>query len=107
MFAVTEDTDLIRYAVAYVIELYQELASENGAPSLGTQNQTVDFILADPELCAAVAQWGRACEIDEAGTTPAPRLRYDAAYWRIKAHLQSIMEQPVVTRPGREPADRR
>jgi len=26
-----------------------------GAPTLGTQNQAVDFIRADPELCRAVA----------------------------------------------------
>jgi hypothetical protein len=57
MPALTEDTALIRYAVAYAIELYRELTEENGAPSLGTQNQVVDFILADPELGAAAAHW--------------------------------------------------
>ena len=50
MSAITEDTLLIRQALAYAIELYRELTEENGAPSLGTQNQVVDFILADPEL---------------------------------------------------------
>src|SRR6202011_2153819 len=30
-----------------IIELYRELTAENGAPSLGTQNQVVEFILAD------------------------------------------------------------
>ena len=59
MSAITEDTLLIRQALAYAIELYRELTEENGAPSLGTQNQVVEFILADPELRAAVAQWGR------------------------------------------------
>ena len=58
MPAITEDTGLIRQAIAYAIELYRELTEENGAPSLGTQNQVVDFILADPELRAAVAHWG-------------------------------------------------
>jgi len=48
--AATEDTALIAYAVAYVIELFRELTEENGAPALGTQNQVVDFILADAEL---------------------------------------------------------
>ena len=38
-------------------ELYCELTAENGAPSLGTQNQVVEFILAAPELREAVAQW--------------------------------------------------
>ena len=50
MPALTEATVLIRRAIAYVIELYPELTAENGAPSLGTQNQVVEFILADPEL---------------------------------------------------------
>ena len=33
----------IRRAIAYVIELYRELTAENGAPSLGTQNQVIEF----------------------------------------------------------------
>jgi hypothetical protein len=49
-----EDTRLRREALAYVIALYHELTEENGAPTLGTQNQAVDFILGDPELCRAV-----------------------------------------------------
>jgi hypothetical protein len=72
MPALTEDTVLIRRAIAYVIELYRELTAENGAPSLGTQNQVVEFILADPELREAVAQWGQAAEPDEA--TPINRI---------------------------------
>src|SRR5215469_16001584 len=50
MAVLTEDTELAADALAYVIELYRELNGENGAPSLGTQNQAVEFILADPEL---------------------------------------------------------
>jgi len=53
--AITGDTTLIRQALAYVIELYHELTEENGAPTLGIQNQVVDFILADPELRRAVS----------------------------------------------------
>ena len=37
----TEDTKLGAQALAYVIELYRELTVENGAPTLGTQNQAV------------------------------------------------------------------
>jgi hypothetical protein len=107
MPAITEDIDLIRQAVAYAIELYRELSGENGAPSLGTQNQVVDFILADPELRAAVAHCGRYIETDEATTAPPRRLPCDAAYRRIRAYLESIMDQPVFTRPGQEPPDRR
>jgi hypothetical protein len=107
MAATTEDTVLIRQAMAYVVELYRELTEENGAPSLGTQNQVVDFILADPELREAVARWGRTVETEEATTEPPRRLPGDAAYRRIRTQMQSAMEQPVFTRPGQEPDDRR
>ena len=107
MPAITEDTLLIRQALAYAIELYRELSEENGAPTLGTQNQVVDLILADPDLRAAVAQWADQIESDEATTAPPRRLPCDAAYRRIRDYLQSIMDQPVFTRPGQEPPDRR
>jgi len=58
MPAITEDTVLIRRAVAYAIELYRELTEENGTPTLGGPNQVVDFILADPYLRAGVVDWG-------------------------------------------------
>lgn len=107
MTAPTEDTELIRYAVAYAIELYRELSTENGAPSPGTQNQAVDFIRADPELRAAVVEWGRRAQIDEASTDPPRRLPGGGAHDRIRAYFRSIMEQPLFTRPGQEPVDRR
>ena len=105
--ALTEDTALIGSAVAYAIELYRELTEENGAPSLGTQNQIVDFILADPELREAVAQWARTVETAEATTAPPKRLPYDAAYWRIRDFALSRIEQPIFTRPNQQPGDRR
>src|SRR5206468_11607581 len=52
-----EDPKLRREALVYVIRLYDELTEENGAPTLGTQNQAVDFILADPS-CAAPSRRG-------------------------------------------------
>ena len=107
MPAINEDTVLIRQALAYAIEVHRELSEENGATCLGTQNQVVDFTLADPELRAAVAHWARLAESDEATTAPPRRLPCDAAYRRIRAYLQSIMGQPVFTRPGQEPPDRR
>jgi hypothetical protein len=107
MPAITEDTLLIRQVMAYAIELYRELTEENGAPSLGTQNQVVDYILADPELRAAAADWAGMTRSDEATTAPPRRLPCDAAYRRIRAYLESIMDQPVFTRPGQEPPDRR
>ena len=105
--ASTEDVELIRRALAYAIELYRELTSENGAPTLGTQNQIVDFILADPELRETVTRWGWTLETDEATTRPPRRLPYDDAYRRIRDFAQSRMDQPVFMRPGQEPGDRR
>jgi hypothetical protein len=70
MAGITEDNELIRQTLGYAIELYRELTDENGAPTLDIQNQIVDFILRDPELREAVAQWGRTGEIDEATTRP-------------------------------------
>jgi hypothetical protein len=96
--AITENTALIRQAMAYVIELYHELTVENGAPTLGTQ-KSVDFILADPELSQAVSDWARTVEIDEATTKPSSHLSLDGAYQRIRAYPQSVMDQPVFTRP--------
>jgi hypothetical protein len=107
MPARTEDSLLIRHALEYVVELYRELTEENGAPSLGTQNQVVDFILADPELSGAVARWASLVQPDEATTAPPRRLPCDAAYRRIRSYMQDAMEQPVFTRPRREPGDRR
>jgi len=102
MPALTEDTVLIRRAIAYVIELYRELTAENGAPSLGTQNQVVEFILADPELREAVAQWGQAADPDEATTQPLRRLPCDATYQRVRAYLRRVMDEPGLhaTRAG-------
>jgi hypothetical protein len=79
------------------------LSQENGAPSPGTQNQAVEFILADPQLRAAIHEWGRTARIDEATTRPQQRLPGGAAYDRIRAYLTRIMEPPVFTRPGQEP----
>ena len=107
MAAITEDTVLIRQTMAYVIELYRELTEENGAPSLGTQNQVVDFILADPELHEAIAQWAPTFATEEATTEPPRRLPCDASYRRIRSYMEAAMEQPVFTRPGQEPGDRR
>jgi hypothetical protein len=104
---ITEDAVLIRQALAYAIELYRELSEENGAPTHGTQNQVVDFILADPELRTAAAQWARLIDSDDATTTPPRRLPCDAVYRRVRDYLRSIMDQPVFTRPGQEPPDRR
>ena len=101
MARLTEDPALIRAAIAYVIELYRELSEENGAPSLGTQNQAVDFILADPGLCSTVAEWAKRAGIDEATTAPPRRLSYDDTYRRVAGFLRPAMPPPVFTRTDR------
>jgi hypothetical protein len=98
MGARIEDVELIASAMAYVVELYRELSEENGAPCLGTQNQAIDFILADPELREAVARWERAFGGDEASTRPARRLPYDDTYRRVAAQLSAAMAPPVFKR---------
>ena len=94
-----EDTRLRQAALAYVIELYDELTEENGAPTLGTQNQAVDFILADPELREAVAAWAVEAPIDEATTAPPRRLREDVLYRRVRGFLERIIEPPLFKSP--------
>jgi hypothetical protein len=90
-----EDTQLRADALAYVIRLYDELTEENGAPTLGTQNQAVDFILADPQSRRAVAAWARTENIDEATTAPPRHLPRDALYDRMRSFMASIMEPPI------------
>jgi hypothetical protein len=107
MATTTEDTTLIGRALAYVIELDRDLTDESGARTLGTRNQIVDFILGDPELREAVAQWGEAVETNEARTRAPKRLPDNAAYRRIRDFAQSLIDQPVFMRPGQEPPDRR
>jgi hypothetical protein len=75
-------------ALAYVIALYGELTAENVAPTLGGQNQAVEFILADLQACRAVSEWARRSEILEASVTPARRLVQDAIYIRVRDFLE-------------------
>ena len=82
-------------ALAYIINLYVELTQEHGAPPLGTQNQAVDFILGDPELRRALADWAASSEIDEATTAPRRRLPQDALYLRARSYLARIMGPPL------------
>ena len=90
-----EDTKLKRQALAYVIELYRELTAENGAPTLGTQNQAVDFIRADPELRCAVAAWAETVDINEATMAPRRFLPFDALYNQVRAFLERTMAPSV------------
>jgi hypothetical protein len=96
-----EDTKLGAQALAYVIELYRELTAENGAPTLGNQNQAVDFIRADPDLRRAVAAWAETVEIGEATTARfykcpeamTPRLRHgpNQAFRGFRSRRRAIL----------------
>ena len=92
--SVTEDTKLGLQALAYVIELYRELTAENVAPTLGSQNQAVEFIRADPELRRAVVAWAETVG-DEAVMTSRRFLPCDALYDRLHAFLEQTMTSPV------------
>jgi len=88
------DTTLALHALTYVIRLHADLTSEHGAP-LGTQNQAVDFILADPELSRAVATWAAMTNIREASTKPYQRLPHDELYRRVREYLEKISARPA------------
>lgn len=95
-----EDIRLRETALAYVIALYRELTEENGAPTPGTENQAVDFILADPERRRRVAEWAATAAFDEATTAPPQRLPQDTFYVEVRTMMQRIMEPPVFEKPG-------
>jgi hypothetical protein len=93
--SVTEDTKLGLQALAYVIEFYRELTAENVAPSLGSQNQAVEYIRADPELRRAVAAWAETAQIDEATTAPRRCLPFNALYNQVRGFLERTMTPSV------------
>jgi len=96
-----EDIGLRQAALAYVIELYRELTEENGAPTLGTQNQAVDFIVADPERRRRVAEWAASASTAEATTAPPRRLPGDTLYVEVRTEMERIMAPPVFETPDR------
>jgi hypothetical protein len=98
-----EDTALRQAALAYVIALYDELTAENGAPTLGTQNQAVDFVLAEPQRRRAVAAWAAGAGIEEAATQPPRRLPQDALYREVHGFLAGILQPPVFASRGQLP----
>jgi hypothetical protein len=100
-----EDTGLQQAALAYVVALYDELTAQNGAPTLGIQNQAVDLILADPQLRRAVGEWAAAAAaahtpIGEATTAPRRRPPQDALYGRVRSYLEQTIGKPVRVTPG-------
>jgi hypothetical protein len=94
-----EDIGLRQAALAYVIALYRELTQENGAPMPGTQNQVVDFILADPERRRRVAAWAADEGVLEATTAVPQRLPQDTLYVEIRTLMERVMAAPVFERP--------
>jgi len=95
-----EDIGLRQAAYAYVIALYRELTEENGAPMPGTENQVMDFILADPERRRRVAEWATTAAVEEATTAPPQLLPQDTFYVEIRTLIERIMAPPVFETPG-------
>jgi hypothetical protein len=89
MMQLTREARLRLAALAYVIHLHNELTQENGAPPLGTQNQAVDFILGDPELRRALADWAADADLEQI-TTAMRRPPHDALYHRVRSYLEQI-----------------
>jgi hypothetical protein len=100
-FEIAEDPDFLLDALAYVTALYREVAVENGAPTLGTQNQVVDFIRADPELRAYVRDWAARRPVREATLEPPARLPQDPLYWRIRNEMLRDMTERLASGSGR------
>lgn len=94
----TEDFWLRQAALVYVIALYGDLTAENVAPTLGTQNQAVDFILADPELRRAVGDWARRGDVLEAHVAPPRRPPQDALYRRVRGFIEQQLKPGRVVR---------
>jgi len=94
-----ENIGLRLAALAYVIALYRELTEENGAPMPGTQNQAVDFILADPERRRRVAEWAATAAVTEATTAPPQRLPQDTFYVEVRTMMERVMAPPVFETP--------
>ena len=95
-----EDIGLRQAALAYVVALYRELTGENGAPMPGTENQVVDFILADPERRRRVAMWAADTAVLEAATAPPKRLPQDTFYVEIRTMMERVLAPPVFGMPG-------
>jgi len=95
-----EDIGLRQAALAYVIELYRELTVENGAPTPGTENQAVEFILADPNRRRRVTEWAAGEAILEATTAPLRRLPEDTFYVEVRTMMERIMAPPVFETPA-------
>src|SRR5579883_988357 len=95
--AARNDVELIAAAIAYVTELYRELSQENGAPTLGTQNQMVEIILADPALRDGVRHWAAGRTLDEASLEPPERLPHDHLYRSLREAMAKAMAAPAFT----------
>jgi hypothetical protein len=72
-----------------------------------TQNQFVDFILADPDLCRAVPCWAWTAEIAEAAAEPPHRLLVDAGRWSRCADRRHRRSSRFSAGKNSIPADRR
>jgi hypothetical protein len=101
--AARQDEGTALDALRYVTALHEELTEENGAPTLGIQNQAVDFILADPDLAAYVRRWAATAHDDDPVPRPPERLPQDEAYWRVRERLKQTMDASIFRHPAHNP----
>ena len=102
----TEDTVAIQDAIAYVIEPYGELTEKNGAPSLLRRiRPSISSLPIRPRATRWLVGLGLPRSRRRRPDRPGP-MHCDDAYRRIRANLESAMQQPVFTRAGREAGDR-
>jgi hypothetical protein len=87
----TQNLTLIAEALAYVTEIYREVAQENGSATLGTQNQMVEFVLSDDKLRKAAHDWSSEAGGGEATIGPYERLPLDEAYGRVRERMLATM----------------
>ncbi len=90
----TDDLRSIAEALAYVTEVYRELAQENGSPTLGTQNQMVEFVLNNGALREAARRFAMQSGQGEAMLEPHQRPPLDAAFCRVRDRMRETMERP-------------
>ncbi len=86
-----EDEEAVAAALDYATAVYRGLTSENGAATLGTQNQIVEFILADPQLALAARRWAKEGGDGEAELGPKRVPPHDEAFRRIEARLSELL----------------
>jgi predicted transcriptional regulator len=73
----------------------REVAQENGAATLGTQNQMVEFVLSDEMFRRAAQDWAARVGASEATVAGHERPPLDEVFRRVRERMLATMEQPT------------